>query len=462
MKNKSLASKIESFVAIAIVAFLFICLLSMAYNGLILSLQKHNKIPRNASTGQTAIVDYLAIYPKNEENQIHYEIEFPDYIMRAIAAENDAQNSNTNEWNNSKFRQNIRKLEAPYFSIMDQLEKKVNESTNYIPGYYFLSELSSRTDRILGKAYFDENTEVYALPNGQLMCLEPKSGLEDIRNEVKNIVDFAYYLDEKNIDFMYLQYPYKQAAFCDEIPDGVEDFYNYNTDNFLEYLSCFPINSLDLRQTIREDNADCDSLYFKSDHHWNTLGGKWGALKLAEYLNDKYEYNLDTSLLNQESFKANTLEKYFLGSNGRTVTLANSSPDDFTLYVPIYETNFEMINDDMGVDITGTFEEVMVDYNRLNKKDYYKNICYDTLVYGNRPLTKIKNLDNGAGPKILLIRDSYSLAMAPYLALMVSELDLIDVRNTVGNFEGSVKTFIDVEKPDIVILMTNTGYYNYF
>jgi hypothetical protein len=55
-----------------------------------------------------------------------------------------------------------------------------------------------------------------------------------------------------------------------------------------------------------------------------------------------------------------------------------------------------------------------------------------------------------------MIRDSFSVAVAPYMALGCSELDLIDIRPTNGNFTGSVRTYIKEMQPDIVIMLVSS------
>ena len=71
-------------------------------------------------------------------------------------------------------------------------------------------------------------------------------------------------------------------------------------------------------------------------------------------------------------------------------------------------------------------EEASPLYDRtyLEKKDKYSSF-----LGGNQPLCVIKNenLSEDAG-KILLVRDSYSDALAPFLAQRFSEVHLIDLR----------------------------------
>jgi hypothetical protein len=190
-----------------------------------------------------------------------------------------------------------------------------------------------------------------------------------------------------------------------------------------------------------------------TDHHWNLKGGLWAARVMGNELNRQFGYVLDTDLLDAGNFTDLTYEKWFLGSLGRTVTTGYVSPEDFVIPMPAFDTELEVVSPDKNLDISGAFEDVVFNYDVLNWKDYYNNDVYESILWGNRPLTRIINKDSDNGLKVLIIRDSFSLATAPYFSLLFQETDLIDLRSEHGNFDGSVKTFIKEEEPDLVIYL---------
>ena len=53
----------------------------------------------------------------------------------------------------------------------------------------------------------------------------------------------------------------------------------------------------------------------------------------------------------------------------------------------------------------------------------------------------------------MLIHDSYSTVVAPYLSLLCGQIDMIDVRAANGNFNGNLDAYRDEMQPDIVIVM---------
>ena len=464
MKKCTVSDHIENIVVVLILGIMFISFISMIWNGLILSLQKHDYIAKEDLNGQKNIVDWAQLYPAKEENDVYYSIDLDNDVFFEDLANNwvEPEFKDIEDIHDEILGEKLVKIEDSYFSAMNQLKKKVNESKSYIPKYSNMAEFAGRVNLTCGKSYFDEHNDIYLLPNGQLTGVEERYTIESIKYQLCNIINFEYWLDSKGIDFAYIQYPYKEAAFNEMLPEGAYDYADHNADTILKYLQWKEINNLDLRDEVVNDKLDYSSLFFKTDHHWNLYGGKYAATKIGEYLKSDFGYDMDTDFLSDDKFYEEKHEKHSLGSYGRKVTLAEVVPDDFDLLIPNYETSFEIENKDIGENIIGTFSDVMIDRKRFEEEDYYNNICYDALLYGNRPLTRITNLYNDNGPKILIIRDSFSLAMAPYLALMAKEVDLIDVRSNLGDFSGSIKTFIDDTSPDIVIIMTDIGQYKFF
>ena len=110
-----------------------------------------------------------------------------------------------------------------------------------------------------------------------------------------------------------------------------------------------------------------------------------------------------------------------------------------------------MEHPDKGIDVTGSFAQVMFDWDMMETYDLYGQSTYEAVLCGNRPLTRITNLDRPDGKKILLIHDSYATVIAPFLALTCQELDLIDVREANGNFDGNLNAYIDAFDPDLVL-----------
>lgn len=77
---------------------------------------------------------------------------------------------------------------------------------------------------------------------------------------------------------------------------------------------------------------------------------------------------------------------------------------------------------------------------------------YSTYSGGDVNLANIKNKKETSGKKILLIKDSFSSVLIPFLALGSSNLDVVDVRQP---DKINLREYIENTNPDIVIIMYN-------
>ena len=253
----------------------------------------------------------------------------------------------------------------------------------------------------------------------------------------------------------------KVSKYNNLLPTGILDYSNENMDELQSKLEKNNVETIDLRELMHNQGMNQYDFFYKTDHHWNVEAGIWAAGTISKVLNSKLNYNLDTEITSIERYEKKIYEKSFLGSYGIKVTRGYCVPENFTIYIPKFTTNLRIVHKDIEFDKTDSFENVVFDYNRLNSKDYYNSNRYASMLYGNRPLTQITNNLSENNVRVLFIRDSFSLAMAPYFSLMVSQTDLIDVRESNGRFNGSVKKYIEETKPDVVILLYNSAEYEY-
>ena len=165
-------------------------------------------------------------------------------------------------------------------------------------------------------------------------------------------------------------------------------------------------------------------------------------------MNDNYNYNIDTSLFDMENYDTKILEKHFLGSQGKKVTTAYTSCEDFPIIVPKYATDLEVFNSRLNKTVKGSIQETLFDYSALVGSIYSGN-DYVFYGYGEQGLLTVKNADIHDGRHILIIKTSFADCMYPYLAAAVEHMDIIDARY----FKGSLQTFINKTKPDTVIMI---------
>lgn len=168
--------------------------------------------------------------------------------------------------------------------------------------------------------------------------------------------------------------------------------------------------------------------------------------KIAQHVSKICDLDIDLSLYDKNRYHTEFFEKWFLGSAGKKVTLMRTEPDDFELWYPDFATNFEIEIPMLKLHEKGDFK-VFIDMSSIYPKNYYNANPYAAYSYGDTPVIIGKNLDINKG-KILLIRDSFSEVIIPFLNLSYSEVRALDLRK----FNGSVKKYIESYKPDIVVV----------
>ena len=324
------------------------------------------------------------------------------------------------------------------------------------------------TQRIFGNRYIydaNSNFDTVRMNNDHLTTALPKLTDERLSEITGGIADFSDFLSKENIGFLYVQLPFKICPYDKELPVGVEDYSNENTDRVLSALRSYSINTFDIREQIERDGLDWYSLFFRTDHHWLPSTALWASRQLCAVLNAEYGFRINTSLLDDNRFSKTTYRNIFLGSLGKRVGRFYAGVDDFTLILPKYNTNMvysyhDMYDGDLSGKKTvrkGTFENSCVDRSFLFD-DLMVSGTYSTYSIGNYPetITINKEIANG---KILLIRDSFSGTAAPFLSLAACrELYTLDLRY----YDGSVAAYVQKLRPDIVIVMLNPSVFPSF
>lgn len=349
-------------------------------------------------------------------------------------------------------------------SFLPAIIETAEEASEEVPLKNSFIELHGLTQRVMGNRYVydaDSTNNVAKLSDGCLAsCSSKPSGIE--KNIESAMMSFTEFLESRDIPGMYVQLPYSADVDDPRIPAGVENYVNEDADRVVELFREFGWNTYDLRDEMRNSGREWSSFFFKTDHHWTPQTALWAGKKICEKLNADYGFGIDAEILSEDNFNKTLYEDWFLGSRGKRVGKYYTGVDDYTLLEPKFETDMEHYilrktgtKGDREIYKSGTFSETMLFRNHLDERDYYRLNVHNTYSGGNYPLTIMLNKKLGGG-KILIIRDSFSNPLAPFLSLAACrELYTLDVR-----YEGLPMLpteYIDQIKPDLVILAFNAA-----
>ena len=321
--------------------------------------------------------------------------------------------------------------------------------TDKLLGYAFFTGLAKRYEAFVNWnfASMSEYNGVVKLADGYLTTYSMR---KDVSEAVQTTIDLANYCKDKGIDFLYVNAPAKICSFEDANISGVLDFVNQNADDFLQQISEAGVKYYDLRKVLHDEGMSHHRAFFRTDHHWLPETGLWASRHILQVLRDNYNWFVNPSVLNTDKFKAIKYPSWFLGSEGKKVTLERTTPDDFTLLYPTYPTLLRYQIPSLGIDVSGDFA-VTYDMEQVKKRDYYNKAPYDAYNHSDKPVTEIENLYLKTQKSLLIIKDSFARAVIPFLAMGIKSIYALDIRH----FNGSVRTYIESKRPDIVLVLYN-------
>jgi hypothetical protein len=216
----------------------------------------------------------------------------------------------------------------------------------------------------------------------------------------------------------------------------------------------YGIPCIDLEERLHTENMDHHASFYLTDHHWKAETGLWAAGVIAGYLNGRNGFSIDAGLFSPEQYRREVYENAFLGSRGRELTLKRVKPENISLLYPRFPVDISFSAPGRNIDKRGPFD-VMYNYHQLAGTGYYSRSAYRAYLYGINPLVVIRNnlAPPGGGKKILFIVDSYAHVLLPFFALGVAAVEALDLRE----FTGSVKTYVEQSRPDLVVVMYDLG-----
>jgi|GEM_PF-2854525 len=179
-------------------------------------------------------------------------------------------------------------------------------------------------------------------------------------------------------------------------------------------------------------------LYFRSDHHWTTLGGYYAYRAFMKVLGDKPHEIAEYEERSYDDFLG------YLYYVAKCDTVKNN-PDTVYYYMPIVDTTCEAWNYDSNNNIYSSGASVI---NESNGGSAYYN-RYLVFLGGDNALMKITNNEATTDRKLLITKDSYANAFIPWLVPHFSEIYVVDPRH----YQGSFADLVDENNIDNILIM---------
>lgn len=165
---------------------------------------------------------------------------------------------------------------------------------------------------------------------------------------------------------------------------------------------------------------------YKTDHHWTTLGAYYAYVALAPYLG--YEP------LPREFFTEDTVTEEFYGTTYSSSGIKWAESDSITLFRSEEDELYTVTVAESGSSTVGFYHEAF-----LSTKDKYS-----VFLGGNFGRVSIRKNGDEERPTLLLVKDSFALSIAPFLARHY-DLELIDLRY----YNGATAEYLTGESEEL-------------
>lgn len=271
---------------------------------------------------------------------------------------------------------------------------------------------------------------VYNCKNGYLIN-KPVSTDNNLDKNVGAVVDFAKTIDAPTTVMLVPSTGY----IADDVLPTFHDKYNDDEDisKISSTLSKEKIGFVDLRERFKSEYKNGSQLYYKTDHHWTTKGAYTGYQELCKALGIT---PIDDSTLKKDSYPD------FYGTTYSSSGFWLTPPDNIEIWSnPKNSDKNISVKITEGANVKTSGSMYFTDHLKEDDK-------YPVFIDGNHALTEITNT-NAKNGTIILIKDSFSHSLAPFLAENYSKVVLVDLRY----YKESVSQLVSTYNPEQVVVL---------
>lgn len=256
---------------------------------------------------------------------------------------------------------------------------------------------------------------------------------ERIDGNLKLLGDFTTYaaqtLGQDHVRVLLV--PTASAVLTDKLPPFAHDF---DQQALLDEAAslCPEGTVLNLLPLLQEKQSEY--LYYRTDHHWTTLGAYYGYNAWAE--------SVGLTPWSRDSFTEDTVTESFYGTTYSKINLP-VTPDSIVRFTPKDNVSYHMT-----INLGEKESDSLYAPEYLEKKDKYSYF-----LGGNNPIVEITSSAGEPGRKLLIVKDSYSHCFAPFAANHFEMTTLLDLRY----FNMGVRQYMEENGITDVLVLYSTA-----
>lgn len=308
------------------------------------------------------------------------------------------------------------------------MEQYESYQSDQIAGRDLWVQLKTRVDLLMGKR---ESNGVYKGKSKYLMEDIKTPNQEQMEHNLASMCSFqeAY----PDIPMYMMLVPNAANVLSDKLPSFAVT--RDQDKDFAEIQKALKghLTWVDVSSAMKDHKSE--NIYYHTDHHWTSLGAKYGYEALAEAL------QLDTS--KEVELKPYAVSDSFNGTLSATSGYETGYEEPMYVYLPKEE---------------GTGPEVVVSYVEEQEK---KATLYDTsklkekdkyamFLGGNSGLIDIRTTADSTD-RLLIVKDSYANSLVPFLMPYYREIFMVDPRY----YYGDIHEIMENNKITSVLFLYN-------
>lgn len=322
---------------------------------------------------------------------------------------------------------------------------------NYVTDQFPLRDrwirLKALSERALGK---QENNKVYFGKDWQTLFAQfTAPSQEELEKRLGFVNALGENLDALDVPVYFSLVPDKSYAYPHNLPANAPNVDDGSTIRWTDVRCGANVKSLDLTWRLGDlcwfgqDAGDGmvaldeHSDFYRTDHHWTTVGAYGAYLSLMEQMGLDAAADFGRDWLD----RLTPVSGSFYGTTYSAAGAGWVRPDTICVMIP--EGGLKGRVTVTRYPEGDPVESTMYHPDKLEVKDKYAYF-----LGGNQPLCVIRNPDAPDG-RLLVVRDSYADTLAPFLAEQFREVHLFDLRYN----NTSVKQYVEDNGIDRVLVL---------
>lgn len=284
--------------------------------------------------------------------------------------------------------------------ISGEYQEKFEQAfSDQFPGRDFFMKSSTATKLMLG---FKDTSDIYFGKEGYVFAKTRQREID--QNQYLDNLRYVEYLGQKNPEKTSLILVPSPATVLKEYLPKNAPYYDAGAMYKEEEVILKETQDIEVYDQIKQ-YAKQNQVYFKTDHHWTSLGAYAAYASYCEQTGQsKHSYGY---------FSAKKISDSFYGSMYSKALAPGLKPDDF--YAPVNVPQAEVVCD-------GQNRKGIYDVEKLMQKDKYAYYFG-----GNYGEVQISSHTQGK-KRMLVIKDSFANSFVPFLMERYGEITMLDLR----------------------------------